>query len=959
MLNKQLFSFFFLCIIPIISFSQSFNIDSLEQVAHSHENDSVKLWVMSKLGWYYADRDFDKSIQKANEILELATSINRHVDIANAYNLIGYTHDAQNANIEEVIVYFEKAIYHYDQIGDEKRKANILSNIGLAYRRVGNYPKAFSYNLQAVEIGEALGDTSILIYTINNMAIIYRKIDENEKAKQYYLTSLAYAEATDNQRMIKVVCNNLGNIYHSLNESDSALIFFNRTLSISKKRNYDYGITLGLANIGKVYIQQKKYDLANETLEEAYKYAIELDNNLYLQALVTGYLGGAAFHQKNYTKAVRYTKKGIEKLGSNGEISTQLGLYKRLAKSYEKLGQLPLALENYKISQSLRDSIYHQERQTQISKLDIKYETAKKEEQLKAQQLELSRKTNQRNIFITVAIIFLALGWYFWQLSHRLKANKKTIESQTKELQRLYDDKNRFFANIAHELRTPLTLIAGPIAHVIKTTQLPTITQKSLNIANRNVTYLKQLVNQILDLSKKEVDELSLQVSVFDFSDMLQTVVEDFQPFAQYQKINFQTPNNIEKTIPLTTDGEKLFIVLKNLLSNAFKYTNSGGQVMLNYVEIGGTLQISIQDTGKGILEKDLEHVFKPYFQTSNINAPIEGGTGIGLAICKEYIEQLQGSIQVNSELGKGSIFMIQFPKQLANLPISETTNLSFLQKNQPQITTSSMVVDLENASSVLIVEDNLDICQYLQIILQEEYQITFANNGEEGLLQLEKNPPDLILTDLMMPVMDGFEFIEKVKSQDKWRPIPIITLTARSEMMDKLHALRIGVDDYLVKPFLEDELKIRIENLLKNSENRQVFLDEIQEKIELTHPKKEPSEAKVTKPTITMEDAEWLKSLEEIVNRQINNVNFNVSQLCLEMAVSTSQLYQKLKKLTGLTPKQYIDQIRYAKARKLLETQVYGSIKRVAYEVGFKDEKNFSRNFKKRFGTYPSTYLN
>jgi signal transduction histidine kinase/DNA-binding response OmpR family regulator len=958
MLNKKLFILFLFLTISATTFSQSFSIDSVEQVIRTTKNDSIKLRAMSKLGWHYSDRDFEKSLQKAEEMLELATKVNRHVDIANAYNLMGYTYDAQSADMEKVIPYFEKAIYHYDQVGADKKKANILSNIGLSYRRVGDYAKAFSYNLQAVKIGEMLRDTSTLIYTINNMAILYTKMDENEKAKQYYIKSLAYAEAINYKRMIKMVCNNLGNVYHSLNKSDSALIYFNRTLSISKKMNYDYGTTLGFANIGKVYIQQKKYELANQALKEAHKYAIQLDNNLNVQALVIGYLGSAAFHQGNYTKAIEYTKKAIEKLG-NGEIATQSTLYKRLANSYEKTGQLPFALENHKKFQSLQDSIYNQERQTQISKLEVKYETAKKEEQLKIQKLELSQKTKQRNIFIFVAIAFLALGWYFWQLSHRLKANKLTIESQTQELQQLYDDKNRFFANIAHELRTPLTLIVGPVAHVIKTAQLSATTQQSLNVVNRNVTYLKQLVNQILDLSKKEVDELSLQVSVFDFSDMLQTLIDDFQPFAQYQKIGFQTPNNIETSIQLTTDGEKLFIILKNLLSNAFKYTHSDGQVMLNYIEIGDSLQISIQDTGKGILEKDLDHIFKPYFQSSNPDAPIEGGTGIGLAICKTYIEQLGGSIQVNSELGKGSMFIIQFPKQLANYPISETANLSFIQKNQYNTTAPTIVTASENAPSILIVEDNLDISQHLQTILQEDYQITFASNGAEGLVALEKNTPDLILTDLMMPVMNGFEFIEKTKAQDKWRSIPIITLTARSEMTDKLSALRIGVDDYLVKPFLEDELKVRIENLLKNSENRQVFLKEIQEKIELTSLQEPSTTQEIIEPTMTMEDAEWLKSLEEIVNEQINNLNFNVNQLCFEMAVSSSQLYQKLKKLTGSTPKQYIDQIRYAKARKLLETQVYGSIKRVAYEVGFKDEKNFSRNFKKRFGAYPSTYLN
>ena len=959
MLNKQLYLLLFFCIIAITAFSQSLNIDSLEQVIPSIKNDSIKLRVMSKLGWYYADRDFDKSMQKANEMLAVAIPIDANSEIGNAYNMMGYNYDAQGLELEKIIEYFEKSIVYYEKANNEKGKANILSNIGLTYRRVGDYAKAYSYNLQAVEIGEALNDTSTLVYTLNNMGIIYGKMNENENARGCYTKALVYAEATNDGRMERTLNNNLANLYYQWNKSDSALIFFEKALETAQKHSSDNGIILGLANLGKVYLKQKKYDLANETLKDAYERALQLKDNIYLQSLTSGYLGHAAFDQENYYKAIEYTEKSLELLGENGNLGLQATLHRRLAKSYEELGNLSLALENFKISKNLRDSIFNQERQIQISQLEVKYETAKKEELLKAQELAISQKTQQRNILIIVAISFLAFGWYFWQLSQRLKANKRIIESQTEELQRLYDDKNRFFANIAHELRTPLTLISGPIAHVIKTAQLPTITQQSLNIANRNITYLKQLVNQILDLSKKEADELSLQVSVFDFSDMLQTLIDDFQPFAQYQKINFQTPNNVDRTIQLTTDGEKLFIILKNLLSNAFKYTHSGGQVMLNYVEIGERLQISIQDTGKGILEKDLEHIFKPYFQTSNVNAPIEGGTGIGLAICKEYIEQLGGSIQVNSELEKGSIFMIQFPKQLTGFPISETANLSFLQENQTNTIASSVATNLENAPSLLIVEDNLDICQHLQIILQEDYEIIFANNGAEGLAKLEKNTPDLILTDLMMPVMDGFEFIEKVKSQDKWRPIPIITLTARSEMTDKLHALRIGVDDYLVKPFLEDELKIRIENLLKNSESRQVFLEEIQEEIELTNGQKAPNDTKIMKPAMTMEDAEWLKSLEEIVNEEINNVNFNVSQLCFAMAVSSSQLYQKLKKLTGLTPKQYIDQIRYAKARKLLETQVYGSIKRVAYEVGFKDEKNFSRNFKKRFGAYPSAYLN
>ncbi|MFK7950680.1 MAG: ATP-binding protein [Saprospiraceae bacterium] len=506
--------------------------------------------------------------------------------------------------------------------------------------------------------------------------------------------------------------------------------------------------------------------------------------------------------------------------------------------------------------------------------------------------------------------------------------------------------------------RTRLTLIAGPIFSVLKNNDLPQNARQSLNIVNRNVNYLKQLTNQILDLSKKEVENLDVQISNFQFADMLRALVQDFQPFANYQKIEFTSPNNIHNTIQLSTDGEKLFIVLKNLLSNAFKYTNAGGKVSFDYVDMNDNIQITVQDTGRGITKENLKHIFNRYFQTNDPNAPIEGGTGIGLAVCKEYIEKIGGSIQVNSELGKGSTFVVQFPKTINDTP-SDTSNLSFLQHISVEDTISNTAIPiiLDDMSTILVVEDNLDICQYLQGILQNNYQLIFANNGEEALHQLDRHPKvDLILTDLMMPVMDGFALIENLKAQDKFRNIPIITLTARSEMSDKLQALRIGVDDYLVKPFNEDELKIRIENLLENKTNREQFLEEITDEEGRATIDTEPEMKASSK--LSKEDNIWLYEVEQVVKKQITNLDFNVNQLCVDMAISSSQLYRKIKSLTGLSPKNYINQIRYYKAKQFLENQTYSSVKRIAYEVGFKDEKNFSRNFKKRYGKNPSEYL-
>ncbi len=279
--------------------------------------------------------------------------------------------------------------------------------------------------------------------------------------------------------------------------------------------------------------------------------------------------------------------------------------------------------------------------------------------------------------------------------------------------------------------------------------------------------------------------------------------------------------------------------------------------------------------------------------------------------------------------------------------------------KEQNQLKTDNQSLSApqnEDKPRLLVVEDNLDICKYLESILELQYQIVFAHNGVEGLKQLEQQTPDLILTDLMMPVMDGFEFMKKVKQNEKWQQIPIIALTARSEMADKLAVLRIGVDDYLVKPFHEEELQIRVKNLLKNQSNRLVFIAEETEKAEAASFQSDvPTD---NTPTITQNDQEWLKNLENLTYSGIPNVDFKAQQLSLELDISYSQLYRKTKLLTGFTPKQYINQIRYQQARQFLESKTYVSVKRVAYEVGFKDPKNFSRNFKKRFGKYPSAYM-
>ena len=957
---------FILLLLSCISFNSSFaqsteeKRDSLLNLIQNETEDTTKAKHYCRLMTLYRPVLPSQSIEYGETALKLSKKRKDNEGITRAYRGLFYSYYFEGASADTLLLYIQKLEKHTETNfkEDKKKLLSIYWLYGIYYRNLSQHDKEIEAYIKALEIAKYVKDINTQSKLLNNIGSVLDSRGRYPEALKYYKEGLEIVTGNISKANMLYNC---GSIYDSQQQFDTAKIYFEEAYKYYEKEEHIMGMIQVLLAKGDYHDMDKEFEKAYQI----YSKALQLINDNGFKSLRPSAYEAFANHyyeQKKYHKAIEYGERTIQETQDR-----LLFTYPILQKSYAAIGNYKKAYEIRGELMLHKDSVRHSEELNKVEELAIEYETKEKEQQIKVQQLELAQSTTQRNFLSGTALAFLLIGglsvWYFRNRNQLLEKdldNKKIIENQAKELKILYDSKNRFFANIAHELRTPLTLIEGPVTHVIQKNHLSIAASQSLGIVARNINYLKQLVNQILDLSKSEVKELSIQVTNFKLSELLKALVEDFQSYATYQKIDFNVPNNLENDIELTTDGEKLFITLKNLLSNAFKYTDSGGQVFLNYMDMGDVLQVSVEDTGRGISTSDVEHIFKPYFQTSDINTPIEGGTGIGLAICKEYIEKLNGTILVNSELNKGTTFIIQIPKRIEG-EVHSMAALSFVKKQNKQSNTSLPTATSNHGQTLLIVEDNPDICQYLQSILQENYQLIFANNGAEGLKKLDASMPDLILTDLMMPVMDGFEFVEEVKKVKHWQQIPIITLTARSEMIDKLTALRIGVDDYLLKPFNEEELQIRIKKLLEHQDNRKNYIEELNEN-ELAHTVSD-AESDTELPMhatfeISRADKEWLQSLEDIVGKRVGSIDFNVYQLCLEVTMSSSQLYRKLKALTGLTPKKYIDQIRYHKARKLLETKPYPSIKKVAYDVGFKDEKHFARNFKKRYGKYPSEYL-
>ncbi|MCC6725365.1 MAG: response regulator, partial [Saprospiraceae bacterium] len=532
--------------------------------------------------------------------------------------------------------------------------------------------------------------------------------------------------------------------------------------------------------------------------------------------------------------------------------------------------------------------------------------------------------------------------------------------------------KSNFFANVTHELRTPLTLILGPLDNILKSKNLDNKEFTQLKLMQQNGQDLLRLTNEILDLSKLEANKLALNEVPVTLYPYLKRVVSMFETYAQKKGINLSFEYRAEVQLQVNLDESKFEKIMNNLLSNAFKYTPKNGSVTVKLEDIGHSLQLEVADTGRGIHEEDVPHIFNRFYQSSKPHAD-EGGTGIGLALVQEFTKLFGGSVSVKSELGAGSSFMVVFPKKQVMRPVGDSEALEIKNLQIAALEKANgNVHKVENQkveqlfalsqSTILVVEDNYQIREYIESLLQESYQVFTAENGQEALDWLGKSAaagqfPDLIISDVMMPIMDGFQLLTALKTAEEYRSIPVVMLTAKAELDDKLKALRIGVDAYLVKPFVEEELLARVGNLLKNAQARRQYAASPAE-MELEPDGSEALAPEDATAPISQADLDWLAEVESVVLKRLPDYDFNLDALGNAIFLSTRQIRRRLKLLTGLSFSEYLNEARFREARRLLEAGEIDSVKRLASEVGMRDVKYFSQQFKLHFGKGPSEYL-
>lgn len=639
----------------------------------------------------------------------------------------------------------------------------------------------------------------------------------------------------------------------------------------------------------------------------------------------------------NYALQVKYTPDGEDDEDNITELKITIVPY-----FYKRIWFIVLIIVLLSVSvwQFYQWRIRNLKRQKEILHRTVEERTHELEQQkhlLENQTEELSR----RNEMLT-------------QQNEKITRQKAQLIRMSRKVQELTLDKISFFTNITHEFRTPITLIIGPIERALKLSYNPQVIEQ-LHFVERNSKYLLSLVNQLMDFRKVESGKLEIVKTRGNFLKFVDSLITPFEVFAGERNIKLNRYYRME-TPDILYDEEAMRKVITNLLSNAIKFTPNGGTVSLYISSLSAlregkeSLYICVKDTGAGIPEEDVNRIFNRFYQSQNqVKYPVYGqaGTGIGLYLCKRIVQMHGGEIKAHNNRRSGCSFRILLPLQREE---GKDDKLIIIDNNDASktATLSSEAPKEKEALTILVVEDNGDMRGYIRSILREQYRVLEAANGEEALHILSSNPVDFIVSDLMMPVMDGIELSRRVKDTFAISHIPFLMLTAKTSQEARLESYRIGVDEYLLKPFDETLLLTRIQNILDNRKRYQ---------------RKFTLDMNVDDLNIEEEsgDKKFLNQVMAVIKENYKNSYFEVSDFCEAVGVSKSLLNKKLQSLVGQSAGQFIRNYRLNIARELIlknrETKSM-NIAEVAYEVGFNDPKYFTRCFTKHFNTTPSAMM-
>ncbi|WP_016778623.1 hybrid sensor histidine kinase/response regulator transcription factor [Anaerophaga thermohalophila] len=563
-------------------------------------------------------------------------------------------------------------------------------------------------------------------------------------------------------------------------------------------------------------------------------------------------------------------------------------------------------------------------------------------------QIDISPSIWLSNVFLTLYVLIIVGMTYFvfrvYSYRQRLRNELQIVKIEKQHSEALYQAKIRFFTNISHEFRTPLGLIISPLKQLVNAGISDTRLQHMTELAHRNAGRLYKLINQLLDFRKIESSELQIVTEDTELVDFTREVFNSFDDLARRHQMDYRFNTRLS-SLNCRIDKEKVETILFNFLSNAFKYTPDGGRIIVE-LEVSETdneekiIEVSVNDTGPGISEDERKHVFDLFYQT-NVSKPAGSGSGIGLTLSMEYARLHSGNIKLESTPGKGSKFTLQLPYVDATGLVERTENHIYPGKTSVE---KEPITLPKGAKKLLVVDDNPDFLDYLEMNLEQEYQLVFAENGARGIELTQKEQPDLVISDVMMPVMSGTELCQYLKSESATAHIPVILLTAKTLDIDKTEGMNKGADMYITKPFDIEFLRSSIRSIFRREEQMARYIkNRLLISPDETYEKEHP-------------DERFLKKVMSIVERNVENPDFSVDMISETLGMSSTHLYRKLKSITGQSTRGIINNYRMQKAANMLKNKD-GNITEIMYAVGYTSLSSFSKSFKAKFGVSPKGY--
>ena len=875
--------------------------------------------------------------------------------------------DVQPASGAELFVYRDRTDVSSDELqaaeqryqlaqaqGDSLLMIELIRTMGQGYSVRAEYDRAITQFGKGLQIAERLNDSTQQALLLLNIARIHHLQRELNLAFGYYHRALDMAQQIAEERIEANAITAIGFIYANLGFPNLALDHYYRALDMHKRTGQRQGEATTYNCMGLAYGVQFCAEEAillfqnsiriNEQLGNTGEAARSLNNlcdtHLWIQGLPEKVLPLAA-------RSLRYAQE----LGYRQLIQDAAD---RLYEANRALGRAQPALDMLELYHDMERQIKTEENQR--ASLEFEYTQKAVQDSLaylrRQSELELGhqRRISLRNYLLLGVLGLGILGVILLRNRQRsrIRATQQALALQKAEARRLTEldqAKAQLYNNITHEFRTPLTIILG-MAKKVREAPEQWLAQGT-DMIERNSQQLLYLINQLLDLARLEARQLSLQPAPLEVTAYISYLVESFQSYAEMQGLTLHVERQANPTHAML-DGDRLKEVLSNLLANAIKFTPRGGDIWVRTHIEQQRLRVEVQDTGPGIPAESLDRVFDRFYQVEGGSTRPQEGTGIGLALSRELAQLMDGSLTVTSQLGKGATFTLEILLTEVDAEPSlspEPAEVAQVQAMTPakantQPAAERAPKDVEKLR-ILLVEDNADVSAYLQSCLTPHYQVHLASNGNEGLRKALAIVPDLIISDVMMPEMDGYELCQRLKADLRASHIPIILLTARADASSRLTGLRRGADAYLSKPFEEEELHVQIDNLLSSRRKLQAYYTQ--------------STGEESPSPDPVEDA-FISRFRSLVMEHIDDPQLDVPRICKAMNLSRTPLHNKLKALTGLSTTDFVRHIRLTHAQALLKTTDL-SIAEVGYQTGFKHPTHFSRKFKEAFSLTPKAY--